>query len=140
MKLRNLGIWTAIPAFSTSVLLSRDVLGIKKAIAICISLLFIPLLALQLNSVGFTLASAQLGGPDGNINLNLNGFWERIDNDLVEDIVYITQEGSNITATFDPIGACFENPNIRTEDTSFAPSKLEFTGNLIGNTIQGEVR
>jgi hypothetical protein len=137
MKSPTLGISSAI-SVSTIMLISGNILGIKKTIAICISLLFILLLALQLNSVGFTPASAQLGGPDGNNNLNLNGIWERIDDDQFEDIVYITQEGSNITATFDPIGVCYEDPNIRTEDTSFASSKLEFRGNLFANTIQGQ--
>ena len=139
MKLSTLGISLAI---SVSILMriSGNILAMKKTIAICISLLFFLLLALQLDSLGFTQAFAQLGGPDGGgENLNLNGIWERIDDDTIEDTVYINHEGTNITATFEPMGACYEDFNIRTEDTSFAHSKFEFSGNLIGNTIQGVI-
>jgi hypothetical protein len=139
MKLRGLGISSAV-AVSTIILIVENILGIKKTIAICVSPLFILLLALQLNSVGFTPAFAQLGGPDGsNNNLNLTGIWERIDDNPIEDLVYINQQGSNITATFEPIGACYEDPYNPIEGTEFSRQKLEFRGNLIGNTIQGEV-
>jgi|SRR5215216_866482 len=139
MKLRTLGISSAIPVISTIVLISGNILGIKKTIAICISLLFIMLLGLQLNGVGFAPVFAQITGPDGNSPLNLTGIWERIDEYPQEDLVYINQEGTQITATFEPTGTCYEDPNTRIEGTEFAPHKLEFRGNLIDDTIQGEV-
>src|SRR5215216_5311260 len=111
---------------------------VERSTTICISSIFILLLALQLNSIGFTLAFAQLGGPDGE-NLNLDGIWQRIDDDPNEDIVYINQEGTQITANFEPTGYCYEDPYNPREGTEYYPGKEEFRGNLIGNTIQGEV-
>jgi hypothetical protein len=138
MNLRTLGIGSEIPVFSTILLMSGNVLDIKKTVAICISLLFILLLALQLNSPGFTPAFAQLGGPNRNNNLNLTGIWERIDEYPWQSLVYINHEGSNITATFEPIGYCWEDPYNKIEGTQFSSQKLEFRGNLVDNTIQGE--
>jgi hypothetical protein len=106
--------------------------------AICISSLFILLFSLSLNSVEFAPTFAQLGGSDGE-NLNLDGIWERIDAYPEEDLVYINQEGTQITANFEPTGYCYEDPYNPTEGTEYAPGKDEFRGNLIGNTIQGEV-
>jgi hypothetical protein len=113
-------------------------MAVERSAIICISSIFILLLALQLNSVGVTLAFAQLGGPDDE-NSNLDGIWERIDDDPTEDMVYINQEGTQITATFEPTGNCYEDPYNPTEGTEYAPGKDVFRGNLIGNTIQGEV-
>jgi hypothetical protein len=71
---------------------------VEKKATICISSLFTLLLALQFNSVGFTPAFAQLEGLDGE-NVSLNGMWQRIDDDPIEDMLHIEQEGSTITAT-----------------------------------------
>src|SRR5919108_1364658 len=113
MKLRILGISSAIPVFSSIVQTSWNILGIKKTVVIASSLFFILLLALQLNSVGFTPAFAQLVEPNGINTLNLTGIWERIDEYPQEDVVYINQEGTQITATFEPTGTCYEDPYTR---------------------------
>src|SRR3712207_5845332 len=106
MKLPTSGISLSI-SVSIIMQISGNLLAIKKTIAIYISLSFFLLLALQLNSIGSTQAFAQLGGSEGGgeggENLNLNGIWERIDDDAIEDTVYINHEGTNITATFEPM-------------------------------------
>jgi len=112
---------------------------VERSATICISSSSILLLALLLNNVGFTLAIAQLAGPDGSNNLNLDGIWERIDDYSQEDIVYINQEGTQITANFEPTGYCYEDPYNPREGTEYYPGKEEFRGNLIGNTIQGQI-
>jgi hypothetical protein len=55
-----------------------------------------------------------------------------------QDIVYINHEGTQITATFDPEGVCYENADNPTEDTIYGSTQLEFRGNLVADTIQGE--
>jgi hypothetical protein len=112
-------------------------MSVEKIAIICISSLFILLLALQFNIIWFTPSFAQLGGPDGDNNLNLSGRWERIDEYPSKDVYYINQEGTQITANAEPTGYCYEDINNPVEGTEFSQQKLEFRGNLTDNTIQG---
>lgn len=73
-----------------------------------------------------------------NGQLKLNGMWERIDNDGYEDNVHLNQEGNRITATFEPTSNCYENPFNRELGISYDAGKLEFSGDLTGNIIQGK--
>ena len=68
----------------------------------------------------------------------MNGIWERVDNDPYVDTVHLNQEGNHITATFEPTGYCYENPFNRESGISYIYGKLDFSGELTGNIIQGK--
>jgi hypothetical protein len=71
-------------------------------------------------------------------NAHFNGIWQRIDNDTFDDKVHLNQEGNHLTATFEPGGTCYENKNNPELGISYPFGKVEFSGDLVGNIIQGK--